>query len=50
VARALLAAWPEDKPRACIVVLARNSDLEGVLSSIGQLERRFNARFAYPYW
>lgn len=51
-ARALLAAWPADKPRACITVLARNSDLEGVLHSVGQLERRFNARpdARYPYW
>jgi uncharacterized membrane protein YgcG len=50
-ARALLEAWPRDKPRACITVLARNSDLEGVLHSVGQLERRFNARPAnrYPY-
>lgn len=48
----LLAAWPEDKPRACILILARNSDLHGVLSSVGQLERRFNAapHARYPYW
>ncbi len=51
-AHALLEAWPQDKPRACITILARNSDLEGVLHSVGQLERRFNARSSarYPYW
>ena len=49
-AHALLAAWPEDKPKACILVLARNSDLEGVLSSVSELERRFNRQFEYPYW
>ncbi|KAL4853975.1 Glycolipid 2-alpha-mannosyltransferase 1 [Chlorella vulgaris] len=50
-ARALLAAWPEDKPRACILILARNSDLDGVLRSVKQLERRFNAQPSaqYPY-
>ncbi|EFN54565.1 hypothetical protein CHLNCDRAFT_10179, partial [Chlorella variabilis] len=39
------------KPRACILILARNSDLHGVLSSVGQLERRFNAapHARYPY-
>ena len=49
-ARALLASWPEGKPKACILVLARNSDLEGVLSSVAELERRFNRQFQYPYW
>lgn len=47
----LLAGWPAGKPRACILILARNSDLEGVLSSVRQLERRFNAQpeARYPY-
>lgn len=49
-AQALLAAWPTDKPKACIMVLARNSDLKGVLSSVHQLERRFNRKHGYPYW
>jgi hypothetical protein len=49
--RELLADWPAGKPRACILILARNSDLEGVLSSVRQLERRFNAQPSarYPY-
>lgn len=48
--RALLQTWPADKPRACILILARNNDLNGVLSSVSQLERRFNAAAGYPYW
>ena len=49
---ALLAAWPADKPKACITVLARNSDLTGVISSVRKLERTFNAApdRRYPYW
>ncbi|KAL4447698.1 hypothetical protein ABPG75_004917 [Micractinium tetrahymenae] len=48
---ALLDGWPLGKPRACIVILARNSDLDGVLSSVLQLERRFNSHTdtKYPY-
>ncbi|TFK33267.1 glycosyltransferase family 15 protein [Crucibulum laeve] len=34
---------------ASIVMLARNSDLEGARKSILQLEARFNHRFQYPY-
>eukprot|EP00887_Chlorella_sp_A99_P004450 scaffold30.g4450.t1 len=46
---ALLGAWPAGRPRAALFVLARNSDLAGVLSSMLQLEARFNRRGAYPY-
>lgn len=48
---ALLSAWPPGKPRAAIVVLARNSDLPGLVNSMHQLERRFNGRpqARYPY-
>ena len=51
-AAALLAAWPADKPKACITILARNSDLAGVISSVRKLERTFNAApdRRYPYW
>lgn len=45
----LLDGWPAGKPRACLVVLARNSDLQGVLSSVRQLERRFNGAAGYPW-
>ncbi|KAJ7111242.1 glycosyltransferase family 15 protein [Mycena epipterygia] len=34
---------------AVIVILARNSNLLGVVSSITQLEARFNRKFGYPY-
>lgn len=47
--QALLNGWPAGKPRACIVVLARNSDLNGVLSSVRQLERRLPPGTVYPY-
>ncbi|CCX15507.1 glycolipid 2-alpha-mannosyltransferase-domain-containing protein [Pyronema domesticum] len=40
-----------DQPRenAVIVVLARNKELEGVLSSMRYMERHFNRHFNYPY-
>jgi alpha 1,2-mannosyltransferase len=48
--------WSEDKvapaarrANATIVMLARNSDIKGVLRSIKQMEDRFNRRFLYPY-
>nr|NP_595614.2 putative alpha-1,2-mannosyltransferase Omh5 [Schizosaccharomyces pombe]Q96WW1.2 RecName: Full=O-glycoside alpha-1,2-mannosyltransferase homolog 5 [Schizosaccharomyces pombe 972h-]CAC37498.2 alpha-1,2-mannosyltransferase Omh5 (predicted) [Schizosaccharomyces pombe] len=34
---------------ATFMVLARNSDLDGVLSSMNSIERRFNRHFKYPY-
>jgi len=30
-------------------MLARNSDISGVVKSIKQMEDRFNKRFRYPY-
>lgn len=38
-----------EKVKAAFVVLARNSDLSGVLDSIKQMEDRFNEEFQYPY-
>ncbi|KAG0754267.1 hypothetical protein G6F57_013608 [Rhizopus arrhizus] len=35
--------------RACFVVLVRNSELNGIVSSIKQLESTFNNKFNYPY-
>ncbi|CAM0139111.1 unnamed protein product [Umbelopsis sp. WA50703] len=40
---------PDDPVRACFVVLVRNSELNGLLSSIRQLEDTFNRKFNYPY-
>lgn len=37
------------RANAAIVMLARNTDLEGVVSSMRQLEDRFNNKFNYPW-
>ncbi|KAI0035052.1 glycosyltransferase family 15 protein [Vararia minispora EC-137] len=40
---------PSRKANATILFLARNSDLQGVVTSLKQMEDRFNKRFRYPY-
>ncbi|KAI5899494.1 glycosyltransferase family 15 protein [Schizophyllum commune H4-8] len=37
------------KANAAIVMLARNSDLNGIVTSMKQMEDRFNKKFNYPY-
>jgi alpha 1,2-mannosyltransferase len=37
------------KANAAFVVLARNGDLKGILSSMKQMEDRFNKKFNYPW-
>ncbi|KAJ7109391.1 glycosyltransferase family 15 protein [Mycena epipterygia] len=37
------------KANAAIVMLARNGDLNGIVSSLKQMEDRFNKKFNYPY-
>ncbi|KAG8902869.1 alpha 1,2-mannosyltransferase 2.4.1 [Tulasnella sp. 417] len=37
------------KANAAFVILARNSELNGVLESIKMMEDRFNRKFGYPY-
>lgn len=37
------------KARAAIVILARNSDIEGLEKTIPMFEQRFNSKFGYPY-
>jgi alpha 1,2-mannosyltransferase len=37
------------KANATFVFLARNSDINGVVTSMKQMEDRFNKRFQYPY-
>ncbi|KAF9514521.1 glycosyltransferase family 15 protein [Hydnum rufescens UP504] len=37
------------KANAAFVLLARNSDLPGVLESLKQIEDRFNKKFQYPF-
>lgn len=34
---------------AVLLMLARNSELEGAVSSVRQLEEKFNHRFHYPW-
>lgn len=41
--QALLAAWPAGKPRAAILVLARNSEAAALNSSMAELEARYNS-------
>lgn len=39
-----------DSPvKACFVVLVRNSELDGIASTMLQLEKTFNSKFNYPY-
>lgn len=40
---------PSRRAKAAIVVVARNSDLPGVLLSMQSMERRFNGKYHYPY-
>lgn len=42
-------AGPDRRANATFVMLARNSDLQGALLSVRQLEDRFNRRYNYPY-
>ncbi|KAJ7774841.1 nucleotide-diphospho-sugar transferase [Mycena metata] len=37
------------KADAAIVMLARNGDLDGTITSVKQMEDRFNKKFNYPY-
>lgn len=38
-----------NRVKAAFVVLARNSDLNGIRKSIREMEDRFNGKFNYPY-
>ncbi|KAL9715162.1 hypothetical protein Ac2012v2_001823 [Leucoagaricus gongylophorus] len=40
---------PGRKANAAIVILARNTDLKGVVTSMKQMEDRFNKKFGYDY-
>lgn len=39
----------KSRVKAAFVILARNSNLDGVRQSIRQMEDRFNRKFNYPY-
>lgn len=38
-----------DRPKAAIISLVRNEELEGILQSMRQLEQRWNRRYNYPW-
>ncbi|KAI0079942.1 glycosyltransferase family 15 protein [Panus rudis PR-1116 ss-1] len=40
---------PGPRAKAAFVILARNSDLQGIAASMKQMEDRFNKKFRYPY-
>ncbi|KAI7877573.1 glycosyl transferase [Lichtheimia hyalospora FSU 10163] len=40
---------PDEPVRACFVILVRNRELDGIVSTIRQVEDRFNKKFNYPY-
>ena len=39
----------EGTANAVMLMLARNSELEGAVSSVKQLEEKFNRRYHYPW-
>lgn len=41
--------WFNDRPKAAIISLVRNEELEGILQSMRQLEQRWNKRYMYPW-
>jgi len=41
--------WHNDRPKAAIISLVRNEELEGILQSMRQLERHWNRRYNYPW-
>lgn len=41
--------WFNDRPKAAIISLVRNDELEGILQSMRQLERHWNRRYQYPW-
>lgn len=40
---------PKERAKAAIVILARNSDIEGLSKTIPMFEKIFNQRYNYPY-
>ena len=37
------------KPKAALISLVRNSELEGIMQSMRQLEQRWNRKYRYPW-
>lgn len=43
------ASLPHPRANATLLFLCRNSDINGVVSSVQQMEDRFNKRYHYPW-
>ena len=41
--------WFNGRPRAAVISLVRNEELDGILQSMRQLEHRWNRRYNYPW-
>lgn len=41
--------WFSNRPKAAIISLVRNEELQGILQSMRQLEHRWNKRYNYPW-
>jgi alpha 1,2-mannosyltransferase len=44
-----LSTDPDARANATFVVLARNTDLDGIMRSVRDMEDRFNRKYGYPY-
>lgn len=42
-------SWFNERPKAAIISLVRNEELDGIMQSMQQLERRWNRRYNYPW-
>lgn len=41
--------WTNPRPKAALISLVRNSELEGMIQSMTQLEARWNHKYQYPW-
>lgn len=41
--------WFNDRPKAALISLVRNEELDGILQSMRQLEWHWNKRYRYPW-
>ncbi|KAF7913399.1 uncharacterized protein EAE98_011624 [Botrytis deweyae] len=44
-----ISEWRSPRPKAALISLVRNSELEGMLQSMRQLEARWNHKYMYPW-
>lgn len=45
----ILTEHDEEKVKGCFVILIRNNELEGIVSTMSQIEDTFNGKYDYPY-